>query len=70
MRVDEHEDHEATEAKWEVVVDEAARLYLGISGDEFLARLRDGDTEGFDHVRLMRVRMLVPREHRARQDAA
>lgn len=70
MDAEVYEDNETTEAEWNEILDSAARLYLGVSREEFLARLQSGDTDDFDHVRLMRVLALVPRRLRGGQNAA
>ncbi len=56
----EVESHDATAGEWASVIDDASKLYLGISGDELHERIRDDRLGDLDHVRLMRVLMLLP----------
>lgn len=56
----EVESHDATDAEWASVIDDASRLYLGMSGDELRDRIRNNNVDDLDHVRLMRVLMLMP----------
>jgi hypothetical protein len=49
-----------TREEGEKILDHMARERLGMSGEEFLRRYRDGDLEGYEHSDVTMVRMLVP----------
>lgn len=59
------------EHEWRELVDSAARFYLGISGDEFVANNDAGrydDCDEDEHADAMMVAILLP--DRGRRDAA
>jgi hypothetical protein len=51
---------ETTDSEWEQIVDESARLYLGIGADELRVRVTRGDTDDLNQDNLMRVLALLP----------
>lgn len=55
---------ECSAQEWEQIQDDAARLYLGVSREEFLAGWRDGrfgwGHDHPDHCAIVRVALLFP----------
>lgn len=54
---------QALDQSWMALVDQAARYYLGISGDEFVSNLEQGMYEDCDeesHADAMMVAILLP----------
>lgn len=53
--------HELTQEEGRALLDEVAREYLGMSGDEFLRAWDAGEFDGdADRPEVMRVAMLIP----------
>jgi hypothetical protein len=50
---------EATPEEWQALIDEAARYYLNISGDEFIQRWKAGEYPNPDGTPVMNVAMLL-----------
>jgi hypothetical protein len=56
----DNEIRELDPEQWEQLVDEQARKYLGISGEEFERRLNAGEIDIDDSPDVTRVAMLLP----------
>jgi hypothetical protein len=56
----DNEIRELSPEQWEQLVDEQARKYLGISGEEFKRRLDAGEIDIDDDPDITRVAMLLP----------
>lgn len=56
----DNEIRELTPDQGRQLLDDKARQYLGISGDEFRARWQAGEIDADDQPDVMRVAMLLP----------
>jgi hypothetical protein len=56
----DNEIRELTPEQWDQLVDEKARKYLGMSGEQFKRRLESGEIHIDDSPEVTRVAMLLP----------